>query len=66
VVKIRGVQIVKEQAANAALLVAMLQIEVVIAPFFIARINLFAERLAQIAGGAMPVNGILFKAVEGR
>jgi hypothetical protein len=65
VVKIRGVQIVKEQAADAALLVAVLEEEVVIAPLFIARINLFAEGLAQVAGGAMPVNGIFFKAVVG-
>ena len=65
-VKVRGIQIVKEQAANSALLVTMLQIEVVIAPFFIARINLCAEGLAQIVSRAMPVNRILLKAVEGR
>jgi hypothetical protein len=63
VVKIRGVQVVKEQTADAALLVAVLEIEVVIAPFFIARIDFFAERQTQIAGGTMPVDGILFKAV---
>jgi hypothetical protein len=65
VVKIRGIQIVKKQAANSALLVAMLKVKVVIAPFFIARIHLFAEGLAQIASRAMPVNRILLKAVKG-
>jgi hypothetical protein len=65
VVKIRGVQVVKEQTADAALLLAVLEIEVIIAPFFIARIDFFAERQTQIAGGTMPVDGILFKAVVG-
>ncbi|VEB01115.1 Uncharacterised protein [Klebsiella pneumoniae] len=62
-VKIRGVQVVKEQTADAALLLAVLEIEVIIAPFFIARIDFLAERQTQIAGGTMPVDGILFKAV---
>lgn len=64
-VKIRGIQVVKEQTADTALLLAVLQIEVIIAPFFIARIDGFAERQTQIAGGTMPVDGILFKAVVG-
>ena len=64
-VKIRGVQVVKEQTADAALLLAVLEIEVIIAPFFIARIDFLAERQTQIAGGTMPVDGILFKAVGG-
>ena len=64
-VKVRGIQIIEKQAADAALFVTMLEEEVVVAPLFIARINLFAEGLAQVAGGAMPVNGIFFKAVVG-
>ena len=62
-VKIRGVQVVKEQTAYPALFLAVLQIEIIIAPFFLARIDGFAERQTQIAGGTMPVDGILFKAV---
>ena len=60
-----GIQIIEKQAADAALLVTVFEKEVVIAPLFITRINVFAKGLAQIAGGTMPVNGIFFKAVVG-
>lgn len=65
-VEIRRIQIVKKQAADTALLVTMLEEKVVIAPLFITRIHIVTKRLAQVAGGAVPVNGILFKAVVGR
>ena len=64
-VKVRGIQIIEKQAADAALLVTMLEEKVVVTPLFIARINLFTKGLAQIAGGTMPVNGIFFKTVVG-
>lgn len=43
----------------------MLQIEVVVAPFLVARINLIAERLAEIERGLMPVHRIFLEAVVG-
>ncbi len=43
----------------------MLDKEVVVAPFFIARIDLFTKRLAQIAGGLVPVHGVFGEAVIG-
>ncbi|KZQ55475.1 hypothetical protein A3N49_14620, partial [Enterobacter hormaechei subsp. steigerwaltii] len=48
-IKIRRVEIVKEQPADAALLVAMLQIEIIIAPLFVFRVNVFAKRQAEVA-----------------
>lgn len=64
--KIRRVQIVKKQPADATLLVAMFEEEIVIAPLFVTWIDIVAKRLTQIARGAMPVNGVFFKAVVGR
>lgn len=65
-VEIRRIQIIEKQPANAALFVAMLEEEVVIAPLLVTGINVFAERLAQISRRAVPVNRILIKAVVGR
>ena len=64
-IKIRRVQIVKEQPANAALFVAVFEVKVVVAPLFVFRVYVFAKRQAEIACGRMPVHGILFKAVVG-
>ena len=50
-IEARGIQIIEKQAADAALLVTVFEKEIIIAPlFFITRINVFAEGLAQIAG----------------
>lgn len=63
-VEVWRVQIIKEQSANAALFVAMFEVEIIVAPLFVAWINIFAKRLAQVAGGAVPVNGIFFETIE--
>ena len=65
-VEIWRIQIIEEQPANAALLVAVLEEEVVIAPLFVTWINVIAKRLAQVPRRAVPVNRILIKAVVGR
>lgn len=63
-VEIWGVQIIKEQPANAALFVAMFEVEVFVAPLFVTGINVFTKWLAQVTGGAVPVNSIVFKSIE--
>ncbi len=63
-VEIWGVQIIKEQPANAALFVAMFEVEVFVAPLFVTGINVFTKWLAQVTGGAVPVNGVFFKSIE--
>lgn len=63
-VKVWRVQVIKEQAANAALFVTMFEVEVFVAPLFVTRINVFAKWQAQVTGGAVPVNSIVFKAIE--
>lgn len=65
-VEIWGVQIVVEQAADAARFVAMLDEEVIVAPLFIFGVDLVAERRAQLGRGAVPVHGILCETVERR
>lgn len=42
----------------------MLQIEIVITPLFIARIDILAKRLAEISGGLVPVQRIFFEAIK--
>lgn len=64
VVEVWRVQVIKEQSANAALFVTMFEIEVFVAPLFITWINVFTKWLAQVTGGAVPVNGVFFKAIE--
>src|SRR5690606_14626950 len=55
-----AVQVVEEQAADAARLVAMLDEEVVVAPALVRVVaRLSAERLAQVAGDAVPVQHVL-------
>ena len=63
-VEIWGVQIIKEQPANAALFVAMFEVEVIVAPLFVTGINVFTKWQAQVTGGAVPVNGVFFKTIE--
>ncbi len=63
-VEVWRVQVIKEQPANAALFIAMFKVEVFVAPLFVAWINIFAKWQAQVAGGAVPVNGVFFKALE--
>ena len=63
-VEIWRVQIIKEQPANAALFVAMFEVEVLVAPLFVTEIYVFALRQAQVTGGAVPVNSIFFKTIE--
>src|SRR5690606_653786 len=65
-IKIWRVEIVKEQPANAALLIAVLQIKIVIAPFLKFRVDVVPKRLTEIACGGVPVHGIFFKPVVGR
>ena len=63
-VEIWRVQIIKEQPANAALFVAMFEVEVFVAPLFVTGINDFTKWLAQVTGGAVSVNSIVFKSLE--
>ena len=63
-VEIWRVQIIKEQPANTALFVAMFEVEVIVAPLFVTGINVFTKWLAQVTGGAVPVNGVFFKSIE--
>ncbi len=65
-IKIRGVQIVKEQPANAALLVTVLQIKVLIAPFLVFRVDVLTKGLAQVVRGLVPVDCVFLKPVERR
>ena len=51
-------------SANAALFVAMFEVEVFVAPLFVTGINVFTKWLAQVTGGAVPVNGVFFKSIE--
>ncbi|MNU01899.1 hypothetical protein D3C72_2454330 [compost metagenome] len=60
------VEIVKEQAADAARFVAVLDKEIVIAPLFVFRVHVVAEGGTELKRCAVPVNGVLGKAIEGR
>src|SRR5690606_11319638 len=60
-----AVQVVEEQAADAARLLAVLEVEVLVAPALVRLVAfLAAERLAQIAGDAVPVQHVLVERVE--
>ena len=64
--KVRRVQVVEENPANAACLVAMLQEEVFIAPGLHGRIMFGAEGLQCIEAGLVKMPGIFHLAVVGR
>src|SRR5690606_1440084 len=60
-------EVVEEQAADAARLIAVPEDEVVVAPFLVRVVaRLAAEGLAQRARGAMPVQHVLVERIEGR
>src|SRR5215210_1282565 len=60
------VQVVEEDPADAARLTAVFQVEVLVTPLLVARVNLRAKRLARRAGGAMPVDRVFLEAIVGR
>jgi hypothetical protein len=59
------VEIVEENPADAARLVAMAEEEVFVAPLLEPRIDLRAEGLADLAGGAVEVDRVLLEAIIG-
>jgi hypothetical protein len=67
-----GVEVVEEEPADAAGLVAVLEVEVVVAPALepgvqgVGVLAVVAEALAGGAGGAVPVDHVLIEAVVGR
>ncbi len=65
-IKIRRIQIVKEQPANATLLVPVLQVEILIAPLLVFRVDVLTKGLAQVVRGLVPVDSVFFKPVERR
>ena len=60
------VQIVEEQAADAARFVAMLEKEIAIAPFLVLRVHVGAERVAGLLRGAMPVQHVFIERIVRR
>ena len=60
------VQIVEEQPADAARLVAMLEEEIAVAPLLVARVHVVAERRARLLRGAMPVQDVFVERIERR
>ena len=65
-VKFPFIQIIKKQAAHAARFVPVRQEKILVAPFFIERINSVAERQAGGAGSFMPVQDIVCKRIKRR
>src|SRR5690606_6708964 len=61
-----GLQVVVEQAADAARLVAVLEEEVAVAPGLVFGVALRAEGRAQVARHPVPVQHVLVEGVEGR
>ena len=60
------VEIVEEQPADAARLVAMLEEEISVAPFLVLRIHVVAERRARLLRGAVPVQHVFVERIVGR
>ncbi|EIL97961.1 hypothetical protein UU5_04459 [Rhodanobacter sp. 115] len=58
------VEIVVEQAADATRLAAMLEVEILVAPALVARIDIRAERRAQVARHRMPVHHVFVERIE--
>ena len=58
------VEIVEEQPADAARLVAMLEKEVTVAPVLVTRIDVIAERSARRLRRSMPVQNVLRERIE--
>src|SRR6185436_17334936 len=57
------VQIVEEQAADAARLVAVLEKEIPVAPLLVARVHVVAERRARLLGRAVPVQDVFVERI---
>ncbi len=66
VVKAVFIEIIKKKPADAPRLLAVANIEVLVAPLFKTRVIVRTERIARALGSAMPVNGVLVEAVVGR
>ncbi len=60
------VQVVEEQAADAARLVAMLEEEISIAPFLVLRIHVVAEACACLLRGPVPVQDVFVERIVRR
>ena len=57
------VQVIEEQAAYAARLATVTQVEVVVTPLFITAVDVIAEFPAGRMGDAVPVAGILLETI---
>src|SRR5690606_18951083 len=62
-VEVPLVEVVEEQPADATRLVAMLEVEVAVAPFLEARVDVGAERRAGLAGDLVPVHAVFLVGV---
>ena len=60
------VQIIEEQTADAARLVAVFEKEISVAPFFVARIHVVTERRARLLRGSVPVQDIFVERIVRR
>src|SRR6185312_9531990 len=60
------VEIVEKDPADPSRLLAVAEVEVFVAPRLVARVDLRTERRARLAGGAVPVDGVLLEAIVGR
>ena len=57
------VQIIKKQSADTTGFIPMLEIKILIAPGFVAPIDVLTERLTSRFGRLMPVHAIFFKSI---
>ncbi len=59
------VQVIEKQAANATRFVAVLDMEVAVAPGLVTRVDVGAKRRTRSFGHAVPVDAVFFVAVVG-
>src|SRR5258706_10618872 len=65
-IEVRLRQVIEEDAANAARLPAMFEIEILVAPFLELAVGFRSERFQGLATGAVKVHGIFLEAVVRR
>src|SRR5690606_11820542 len=65
-VEVARVEVVEEQAAHAAGLLSMLEVEVLVTVLFHTRIDFITEGFAGVPGCLVPVSAIFLEAVIGR
>ena len=64
--EVRFVKVIKKQAADAALFVAVFDIKIFITPFFVSGVSVFAKWLTGLFRGLVPVRAVFPVAVVGR